>query len=625
MALAREAGRLLTWDQSHTLCLFDQLGTRVHATRLPAPLLSARICDDGSKIALLVGGPRLLVLDSDFQVLVDRPAVSGATSLDIDPHGRFVVLATRQSDSHFYTCHGKPIGKFETKQPLTHVRFVASLPLVIGAAGYGVMVGVAIEPTSPGASLKAQVVWEERLMSNLGRLEVTGDGAMILASCFNLGIQRYDAEGHNEGSYHVGGTAIHAVPDFPGRIIAVATQEGEIALLNRAGNIRWKSELGRPPVALEIDALGRYFIYGLETGDICRFDIEESGTRQRPRAAGPNATRAPASTLREPVWSVEIARSDDEAQGAVLALLDEPPRIASMTRGNRLHIFDTQGNLVHRAPEILGIGRIIRTAPGSIAAATDRQILLYEAHEDTSRRVDLDLHELTHLVARPEQYGLAIVQERDRLGRATTAGRWVWKKEYKSPIEEIATGPMGLTAVSCDDGILHILDAAGEPSGRFVSDPPEPLLLAESPTNQNVTGVVWITLARRSQILRGHSADGRVVWESPTPWEGWQLVAVGICALVIAPDGRCLAFDSSGFLQFQGRTEDSTLGFAPAADSTVSRIARRDSHLICSQLDGQVRWRAVCEASIGPAAASRLGVAAVIGRELAWFGNDPAT
>ena len=34
---------------------------------------------------------------------------------------------------------------------------------------------------------------------------MSGDGTMILASCFTHGIQRFDLKGRNEGSYHHGG------------------------------------------------------------------------------------------------------------------------------------------------------------------------------------------------------------------------------------------------------------------------------------------------------------------------------------------------------------------------------------------------------------------------------------
>ncbi len=85
------------------------------------------------------------------------------------------------------------------------------------------------------------------MLSNVGRLEVSGDGSLILASCYNLGIQRYDGRGRNEGSYHLAGTATHAIPDFPGRSIAAATLEGEVYLLNQAGNVKWKTGLPAPP------------------------------------------------------------------------------------------------------------------------------------------------------------------------------------------------------------------------------------------------------------------------------------------------------------------------------------------------------------------------------------------
>ena len=87
-------------------------------------------------------------------------------------------------------------------------------------------------------------------MSNVGRLAIDGEGSMILASCFTLGVQRFDLMGRNEGSYHLDGTVSHAVPDFPGRTIAAATLEGELILMNSAGNVRWRTRLARPVIAL---------------------------------------------------------------------------------------------------------------------------------------------------------------------------------------------------------------------------------------------------------------------------------------------------------------------------------------------------------------------------------------
>ncbi len=110
-------------------------------------------------------------------------------------------------------------------------------------------------------------------------------------------------------------------------------------------------------------------------------------------------------------------------------MLDDPPRIGLITNTNRLQVFAAEGRALGQAPEILGVGRILRTAPGWIAAATDRQVVLYDARRNAAQRLDLSLVEITHLAIRPDTFGLAIVQERDRIGRATLAGRWVWKAE----------------------------------------------------------------------------------------------------------------------------------------------------------------------------------------------------
>src|SRR5262249_16818460 len=154
-----------------------------------------------------------------------------------------------------------------------------------------------------------------------GRLATTGDGSMVLASCFTHGVQRYDLHGNNEGSYHLGGTAVHAVPDFAGRMIAVATSEGELSGLNSGGNVRWKPGLPRPATALAVDRVGRYVIYGHATGEIVRLDLYGTG-RPKPAAtvagtaspgavggapargaAAPAPARSGAGSIRRPDWS----------------------------------------------------------------------------------------------------------------------------------------------------------------------------------------------------------------------------------------------------------------------------------------------------------------------------------
>lgn len=634
LVLAREAGRILAWDETDTLTLHDADGSTRATARAPGRIIAAAIADDGSMAALIGDGARLIILDANLATVVDRSTLTDPATLAIDPHGRYVAVASKLNINQLSNRHGKPAGRFETRQPLAHLGFVADRPLMLGAAAYGTLAGIDLEGKGGKAGLAPEVAWQENLMSNVGRLAWSGDGGMVLAACFTHGIQRFDLQGRVEGSYHLGGSASHAVPDFAGRSIAVATLEGEIALLGPGGEVRWSTGIAKPAIGLEFDPLGKYLIYGLASGEIRRVDLfptdtDSARTRAKPKVSAAVDGRTPAAggpgPVREPDWSIPAFDSDDQAAFAVLAVLDEPPRVAMITTTNRFELFDEAGNSLGHAPEVSGVGRIIRTAPGWVAAATDRNIALGDLRRDSARRLDLNLVEVTHLAIAPDTFGLAIVQERDRVGRATAAGRWVWRREQKVPVEDLAIGPDGFAAVTLDDGHLIIFDPSGEIAGSFAPEPAEPLGLIEAPDASPPT-VAWLTLARRAQILRGHDRSGRVAWQSPVPWEAWQFQRVGSHALLIAPDGRTLAYDGTGRPRAQGRAADLAGAIhRPEIGGGVGRVERRGVHLIATDLAGQIRWRAIVTEPIGPIAAGRTGVAAVIGRRIAYFADRGRT
>ncbi|WP_199756767.1 hypothetical protein [Tautonia sociabilis] len=623
LGLMREAGRIVVWDEADGLALFDAFGERIWASRAPGPIVAGAVSDDGSLVALLGEPRRLWLFGPELELIADREAVADPLGLAVDPHGRYVAVSSRMAQTHLYTRFGRKSGEFETLQPLAHVAFVPSEPRLIGAAGHGSLFGIELIPAGRGR-LDAEVAWRESLLSNVGRLAVTGDGGTIVASCFIHGVQRFDADGRAEGSYHLGGTAILALPDYVGRTIAAATQEGELFLLNRAGNVRWKTALPRPAIALDLDALGRWLVYGQATGEVSRIDLEESRRRavspSRPAArsaVGPSPISS--SPMREPAWTLPVAESDERAETAVLAVLDDPPRIGLMTSADRLELFSTDGKRLGKTPPIKGVGRLLRTAPGWIAAATDRELLLFDARRNGVRKLDdLNLVQLTHLEIRPDDFGLAAVQERDRVGRATIAGRWIWRREMDSGIEELALAPDGLTAVTTDDGRLILLDPAGTPVPGPSAAFGEPLAVVSAPEGSPADLAV-VTLARQRQVLRGHDRTGRVLWESPVPWISWRLDRVGASAVVSAPDGRAIAFDGTGHACSSTRDAAPPGCWAEAPDGVVLRVGRRGPHLICDDLAGRVRWRALCESPRGPLAAGRSGVAALLGRDLAWF------
>jgi hypothetical protein len=636
LALAREAGTILVWDEGNQLYLFDRDGESHSMSRVPSKILTGTISDDGSLIALLVETDEagLLLLDADFNVQHERAAPSEPTCMAVDPHGRYLAIGTRLNALHFINRFGRPAGRLETMEPLSHLCYVPDRPLLLGAAAFGMLVGIAIAPGRPEGKLGAEILWQDRLMSNVGRLAINGDGAMILASCFTLGVQRFDLRGRNEGSYHLGGTVSQAIPDFPGRTIAASTLEGDLAVMNAAGNVRWRTRLARPIVALEIDPLGRYVIYGHATGELGRLDLFRSETaKRRPpaRAARPPShgahepARPGTGSVRNPEWVIKVVESEQQAETAVLAACDDPPRIALFTSPHRLQLFDMTGVRLDQGPDMSGVGRILRTAPGWLAAATDRQIVLWDLRRNEKQRIDVSLLELTHLAIKPDEFGLALVQERDRVGRLTSSSRWVWKHELTAPVEDLAIGKGGLTAVTTNGGQFIVFDPAGQPHVGYSFDAEDPPLLIEAP-EKSEPDVVWISLARHAQWLRGHGPAGQVVWELPLPWEGWALLRMGGLAVVTAADGRVLTCDASGTIRDESPASgESNDVFCIDGDGDILRISRRGVHLICAALDGRVRWRSVVDQPFGPLAASPYGAAVLIGKSLAWFKNRPPT
>jgi hypothetical protein len=626
MALAREAGSVFAWDEADQLYRIDARGQFQSVARAPGKILQGAVSDDGSLVALLGEGSRLWLLDGDFELVHDRSVISEALSIAVDPHGRYVAVGSKLNVVQFYSRHAKQAGKFETRQPLSSLVFIPDRMFLVGIGAYGSIAGIELSTIGSNGSLDGDVVWYEALMSSTGRLATTGDGQMILVSCFTHGIQRYDLEGRSEGAYHLGGSAGHAVPDFAGRSIAVATIEGELAILSGAGNVKWRTSLNRPAMALETDALGRYLVYGQATGEIVRVDFHSEGKpASAPVSTSKNASsrsRIGHASVRIPDWTAEVVPHEDQAEFAVVGVCDEPSRIGVITHQNKLEIFNDQGKRLGQAPEIDGVGRIVRTSNGWMAAATDRRIVLCDLRKNQAQRLDLNLCELTHLAIQPDTYGLAIVQERDRVGRATLAGRWIWKSELPSPIEDLAINAEGFTALTTEDGLLRVYNPAGTPAGEFRGPPADPALLIASPDSSAVS---WITLTRRSQVLRGHDRTGRVVWESPVPWEAWQFLAVGHSAVAVAPDGRVLAFDSSGHALAQGRGDGVPDAFCLGKKGEPLRVARQGVHLICSDLSGGVAWRAVADATIGPLATGKSGLAVLIGKSLAWFSNQSSS
>ena len=181
-------------------------------------------------------------------------------------------------------------------------------------------------------------------------------------------------------------------------------------------------------------------------------------------------------------------------------------------------------------------------------------------------------------------------------------------------------------AATTNGGEFLVFDPAGESTTGFTFDATDPPLLIEAPDRVASPGRLGDAGPPRRRSLRGHDLRGQVVWERPTPWEGWALHRIGRFAVATAADGRALACTGSGELTAQSTSSgESNDAFCGDPAGAPLRLSRRGVHLICSTLDGRVRWRAVADQPPGPLACGAPGVAVMLGKSLAWFRDESSS
>ena len=263
LQLARETGETLAADVAGGLYRLNQHGRIENISRGFKHLKCLAWSDTGTIGAAVLETQQLVCFDRRLQIRWSKRLFATVLGISIDPFGHHIAAGLSSSQTIVLGENKKVAAEFSSIRPLHFLRFVATYRDLIGAADYGVI---------QRQQLDGEPVWEEKLLSTIGDLAITGNGRFAYLAGFSHGVQVFDSEGYNHAGYVVKGAPSRISTSFDGKAVIVATQENYLYRMNPRGELLWAAEAPDAIVRVQMDPLGHGFVCGFESGRIIRFD-----------------------------------------------------------------------------------------------------------------------------------------------------------------------------------------------------------------------------------------------------------------------------------------------------------------------------------------------------------------
>jgi hypothetical protein len=264
LALARETGWLLAWDDHHWLYLFNRRGERQAQAHHPGVLVAAAGADDGSAYAAVGNRGEVVWLAPDLVPRWERAVPSPAVAVAMDPFGQYLAAGDTQGRLYLFDCCGRPLAQSHNPRPLHHLVFVPAAPLLVGAADFGLVAGF---------DMTCRCLWQDRPFVHSGSLATSGDGTRIVLACFTDGLRLYTRGGQKLGRQTLPEPCQMSCLTFDGRLSLAASIEHNLFLLDRDGKTLAKLALEQPLAALAVAPLGESGVAALADGTLLGLDL----------------------------------------------------------------------------------------------------------------------------------------------------------------------------------------------------------------------------------------------------------------------------------------------------------------------------------------------------------------
>jgi hypothetical protein len=188
VALARESGHVLAWDQNCWLVLLGRNGNLQGQTRLDAGIAAATISDDGSAVVDADDRGTVAWRTPDLAVRWQHRLDRRPTNVALDTLGRAVAVADNSGAVRLFTAEGhSPWPPMTLPRPIIHLTFAPTAPALFAAADFGLVTCLDLG--------QRRAAWQDAPVVHVGSLAVTGLPVVAVAACYSEGLRRYALTG----------------------------------------------------------------------------------------------------------------------------------------------------------------------------------------------------------------------------------------------------------------------------------------------------------------------------------------------------------------------------------------------------------------------------------------------
>lgn len=264
LALARERGWTLVWDDKHWLYLLNHAGAVQSQSNLAGGIAAAAVAEDGSAYAAVGAKGEIYWLAPDLMPRWEKTFPNPAVAVALDPFGQYLAASDSKGLLRIYDRLGRAVCKLETPRPLHHLAFVPGAAMLVAAADYGLVAAF---------DLSGKWLWRDGLVAHVGSLSVTGGGDVIAFACFSEGIQRYDRAGKRLEARMLSGPVRLASLSFDGERLLVSYMNKQVHLLDADGRELGDLNVERSVTGLALAALADRAVVCLSGGTVLGIDV----------------------------------------------------------------------------------------------------------------------------------------------------------------------------------------------------------------------------------------------------------------------------------------------------------------------------------------------------------------